>query len=353
MPRKHTTIMFLINSLSAGGAEKMFTEEINALSAAGYRVCLALLYGNKTDQLAHSLSDAVDVIPLNFRNLFDVGGYGRLIRHVKMRGVTCVYATLDDANVAARVLKMLKPTLKVHIREANIVSTKSFKMRVADVFLNILPNSIVAISNGVKRSIPFYQSKVVVVENAISVPSEVALLRQRENIEILSVGSLTHKKDHLFLLRALRGARCSYHLSIAGEGVVRSDLEDYIQRNGMDRHVTLLGALSRETLNKRYLSSDMFVLSSRWEGFPNVLLEAMAYGLPVVSTAVSGAEDLIEDGVSGFLVPIGDEEKLVEAIQKLALDADLRKRIGMQARERTKHFSFDVHIKKLVTVLGL
>ena len=130
-------------------------------------------------------------------------------------------------------------------------------------------------------------------------------------------------------------------------------MSNFIRQNHLDDRISLLGNLEREKLNEVYLNSDIFVLSSKWEGFPNVLLEAMSYGLPVVSTKVSGAEDLIEDGKSGFLVPVGDVKKLEEAILKLATDCDLRKRMGEAARERVKNNLMDKHVARLIKILEL
>jgi len=344
--------MFLINNLGVGGAEKMFIEEINRLSSVGHDVSLGVLYGNQSDNTELSLLNIKEVSFLRFKSLYDVRGYIRLIKILKGKNIKKIYSTLDDANFVSCLLKIFYTSPKVYVREANIVNKKSLKMRIADAFLNLLAHKIVAVSEGVKRSI-FYSSKVVVIENAINLPSQTVSFKNKKKVDILSVGSLTEKKDHLFLLKSLKDANFDFHLNVAGEGSLRSLLENFIKQNNMLNKITLLGNLEKEKLNQAYLKSDIFILSSKWEGFPNVLLEAMSCGLPVVSTEVSGAEDLIEDGKSGFLVPSGNKEKLAEVISKLAKDYSLREKIGKGARERVKNNLMDKHIDKLIDTLEL
>ena len=349
---KTKKIMFLINRFGYGGAEKTFTEEIKMLSSMGYEVSLAFLYGSELDSTNLHLLKTEQISFLKFKNLYDIRGYVRLVKLVREKNVSKIYSTLDDANFVSRLLKLFLPSLKIYIREANIAYKKSLKMRTADIFLNLLSYKIVAVSRAVKQSI-FYSTKVIVLENGVYLPHKTVSYRKKDKVNILSVGSLEEKKDHLSLFQSLKDVDFGFRLNVAGNGSLKDQLGSFIRQNHLDDRISLLGNLEREKLNEVYLNSDIFVLSSKWEGFPNVLLEAMSYGLPVVSTKVSGAEDLIEDGKSGFLVPVGDVKKLEEAILKLATDYDLRKRMGEAARERVKNNLMDKHIGRLIKILEL
>jgi len=345
-------ILFIVNNLGTGGAEKMFLEEIKLFSSRGYDVFLTTLYVNESKNTELASLNIRNISFLGFKNLYDISGYVRLIKLVKEKGINRMYSTLDDANFIARLIKISCPKLKVYIREGNIVSKKSLKMRIADILLNIFVDKIIAVSYGVEKSI-LYSSKVTVIENAVNLPPEFVSAKNKKEMTIICVGSLAEKKGHLFLFEALKDANFDFHLNIAGEGSLRPHLESFIKEHNMGDKITLLGFLNKEELNQAYLKSDIFVLSSKWEGFPNVVLEAMSYALPVVSTKVSGAEDIIEDGKSGFLVPSGNKKKLTEVISKLAKDYSLREKIGKGARERVKNNLMDKHIDKLIDTLQL
>ncbi len=118
---------------------------------------------------------------------------------------------------------------------------------------------------------------------------------------------------------------------LVGDGPLKSELESRAAALGLlPDVVTFSGAAGN--MAAVYQQSDMAVLSSDWEGTPNVLLEAMASGLPVVATRVGGIPDIVRHGETGFLVEPGNEEAMVDALASLIDDADLRTRMGAQAR---------------------
>jgi glycosyltransferase involved in cell wall biosynthesis len=100
-----------------------------------------------------------------------------------------------------------------------------------------------------------------------------------------------------------------------------------------------------------YAEHDIFVFPSLSEGMPLTLLEAMAAGMPVVTTETSGMADVVEDGFNGLLVPPADTESLVEAIERLLRSADLRKRLGQQAQETMQRYTWELVTRKLEEVL--
>jgi glycosyltransferase involved in cell wall biosynthesis len=106
-----------------------------------------------------------------------------------------------------------------------------------------------------------------------------------------------------------------------------------IAARGLAEVVETTGTLQHAEMVQQYLACDAFVLPSRAEGFPNAMLEAMATGLPVVATPVGAIPDVLQDGVTGFIVPVGDAAALRQAIETLAGDASLRQRMGQAARQ--------------------
>jgi len=161
---------------------------------------------------------------------------------------------------------------------------------------------------------------------------------------IISVGRFVEKKGFTYLVDAcdrLRNTRREFRCLIVGE---HGDNYDAVRRRidelGLGEHVSLQGPVTQQELRELYLQADVFALpcqilaSGDRDGIPNVLAEAMASGLPIVSTGISGIPELVADGVEGFLVPERDSSALARRIGKLLDDAQLRQQMGQGARQR-------------------
>ena len=126
------------------------------------------------------------------------------------------------------------------------------------------------------------------------------------------------------------------YLVVVGEGDDRRRLEQLATEKGVGARVRFLSGLTLEELAACYRRCDVFALPSRGEGFGLVFLEAMAHGKPVVGGAHGGTTDIIEDGVTGLLVPHGDTERLSGALERLLTNEPLRQQMGFRARERVR-----------------
>ncbi|HSQ22750.1 MAG TPA: glycosyltransferase family 4 protein, partial [Coriobacteriia bacterium] len=145
----------------------------------------------------------------------------------------------------------------------------------------------------------------------------------------LSIGRFHEQKDQATLLRAwslVRDRLPDAVLALIGAGELEDEVHALAASLGLAESFRLLAP--RTDLAPAYADADVFVLSSRWEGLPYVVLEAMSFGLPVVSTRVDGIPEAVTDGESGLLVPPGDPESLASAIVGLLGDPDVRARMG-------------------------
>jgi glycosyltransferase involved in cell wall biosynthesis len=154
---------------------------------------------------------------------------------------------------------------------------------------------------------------------------------------VLSVGRLIERKGYPVLIQALAqiaARRDDVHLNIVGEGQERTRLEALIEELGLAGRVTLLGRVSDEELARQYATCSLFVLPAivdrggDTEGLGMVLLEALRYSKPVLASQVGGIPDIVEDEVSGLLVPPGDPEALAVAIERLLDDPALAHRLA-------------------------
>ena len=154
---------------------------------------------------------------------------------------------------------------------------------------------------------------------------------------MLSVGRLHEVKDHAFLLQAcnqLKSRGIDFICLIAGEGPERSNLEKLIRDFGLQHQVTLLGHVSRAKLETYYAMCDMVVLTSKSEGVPLTLMEAMAQGRVVLAPAITGIPELIMDGITGFLYHPGS---LDDFIAKIEAVRDARPMLGPIRRRARQH----------------
>jgi glycosyltransferase involved in cell wall biosynthesis len=141
-------------------------------------------------------------------------------------------------------------------------------------------------------------------------------------------------------------------LVLVGTGDDRSWLEDLTEKNGVHRHVHFLTGLSYSELAACYWACEIFALPSKGEGFGLVYLEAMACGKPVIGGAHGGAPEIIEDGVTGYLVPHGDPIQLATSIEALLADPEHAKEMGARGRSRTEHeYRFNSFAKSLKKIL--
>ena len=161
--------------------------------------------------------------------------------------------------------------------------------------------------------------------------------------KVISVGRLDRLKNFGALIRSWKtigNHHPDWKLEIWGSGQERENLQQLIDSNGLADSVFLMGAT--DDLPEKLSTASIFAFSSLYEGFAMVLTEAMACGLPVVSYACPyGPEEIVTNGIDGFLVQVGDEEKLAERIEYLMEHESVRKEMGEAALKKSKQFEMD------------
>ncbi len=181
------------------------------------------------------------------------------------------------------------------------------------------------------------------LERFREVPSKVReeLRIEEGDVIVTCVAEFIPTKNHVFLLSAWREVAKSYHnahLLLVGDGELLEKVKEKAQKVSLPR-VHFLGR--REDIPAILAASDIVVLPSKREGLPRALLEGMASGKPLVATNIRGNRDLVEDGVNGFLVPVGDERALIQALQKLIESPELRDSMGQESRKKAEAYSLD------------
>ena len=169
--------------------------------------------------------------------------------------------------------------------------------------------------------------------------------RENPRVNLLCVGRMVHLKGYSLVVKAiseLRRRGVMIDATFVGEGPSRREVEATAVALGVDGDITLAGAIAQDVMHEYYERADIFCMSSFAEGLPVVLIEAMAMELPVVSTRVAAIPELVEDGVSGLLIPPARVDLLADAIETLARDPERRREMGRAGRRKVVE-EFDVH----------
>ncbi|MBC7220193.1 glycosyltransferase [Candidatus Bipolaricaulota bacterium] len=266
------------------------------------------------------------------------------------------------ARVSTRVIVSIHTTLSKHVQYA-----KGFRERAIVPLLarQLYPRAyvIVAVSNGVADDLAQFlglpRGRISVIYNPVIDENLFAVAREPVDHPwfapggppvILSVGRLTAAKDYPTLIAAFAEVRQrrDARLAILGEGEERPRLHDLLRRLGLESDVWLPGFV--EPPYPYLARASLFVVSSIWEGLPTAIIEALALGVPVVSTdCPSGPREILDNGRFGELVPVGDADALADAILR-ALDTP---HDPERLRERAKQFSVGNAVAQYLALLGL
>ncbi len=180
-------------------------------------------------------------------------------------------------------------------------------------------------------------------------------LSMHRPIRLLYVGRLSHEKGIEYLLRAVKilvSQDVKFKLSVCGDGPDREMATHLCDVLKLKNHVDMLGHMRRGVnLNKVYKSSDVFILPSLSEGVPKVLLEAMAQGLPIISTNVGGIPDVIKNNENGILVPSKSAEAIADAINLVLRDDSLRKKIVQNGHTFVMAHTAEKQAEKIANII--
>ena len=226
-------------------------------------------------------------------------------------------------------------------------------------------NRIIAISNGVKDSlvkdIGIDPTKIHVVYNPSADPNIIKFSKEIVPQEFLksdiptliSIGRLVPQKDYMTLLKAfnISSKKLKSRLVIIGEGQERSSIEKYVKDKNMDNEIILLGYQSNPW--KYLTNSDLFILSSKWEGFGNVIVEAMLLGIPVISSdCPSGPSEILEKGKLGDLFSVGDHDRLATLIEEKLNNIDQSRDKADLAKKASSLYSTEIISKQNDDILS-
>ncbi len=184
----------------------------------------------------------------------------------------------------------------------------------------------------VKPMVPMNLDRFLQIERAARAPGT--------PVRLLFVGRFTSQKNLGMLIEVVKLLRARggppFYLTLVGEGTALGPLQAAVERDGLQAFVKFRGQMPRERISEAFAEADVFVLTSDYEGYPRVLMEAAAAALPAVTTEISGADEALTDGAGGYIVPVRAPQAFAEKVAALIDSPELRSRMGHAARERIR-----------------
>jgi N-acetylgalactosamine-N,N'-diacetylbacillosaminyl-diphospho-undecaprenol 4-alpha-N-acetylgalactosaminyltransferase len=384
MNREKITI--LLNSLTSGGAEKVASVIIHKLVKDGYKVELISIERDnfyevpsevKRVYLSNLTKKDSSIKKLLYLPILSL----RLKKYIKENNIKLVQSHIYRANFTNLLSKLFGSKHKVEVVE--VISITFFKREGLSNKINLFlikrlyRYADLIVFKAKRMKIEFfkeidYHIDNIVINNPYNI-DKISLLSNNKIDDfifddkkryVVNVGRLEWQKNQISLIESLTYIDKNIELIIIGDGSKREKLEQFAKSIGVWNRVYLLG--NRNNPFKYIKKSDIFILTSREEGFPNVLIEAMLCGVPVISTdCISGPREILspqsniefqlKDGIefaeNGILYPVDSTSNLVKALNTLLNDNKLRDRYIKQALRKSKEFSVDKIVEKYKGVL--
>ncbi|MGB3947401.1 MAG: glycosyltransferase [Bacteroidia bacterium] len=357
-------IVFIIPTIEGGGAERVLSTILNNIDYNKFSIS-CVLFENK---IGYSIPiDKVQIIDMK------LPGNDRIIqkfllffkRYIFLRKIykavkpDVVFSFMSTVNLLAILSTITFKNIKLYISVHNTTSVKQIKIqkklsRFYDFLIRVLyplSDKIIAVSNGIKEDLiakyNIAADKILVIYNPIDVGYIDKL--KNDNLPslfsdsiptIINIGSLTEQKGQQYLIGALKivKQKINCRLVILGKGREQANLLSYAQKCAVEDSVIFSGFQANPYvfLNQ----ADVFVLSSLWEGFGVVIVEAMACGVPVISTRCpSGPDEIITHEYDGLLVKVADETAIAQAIESVLSNKQFAETLKKNAVKKVEYFS--------------
>jgi len=373
---KKKNICFLIGSFQIGGAEDHVLQILKNLDYSKYNACVSTFsndggLGIKFEKLKIPIFIIDKHKNKVLKKLFKYFRIFSYVKFLKKNKINVIHIHLVGCYMFGIISSYLSCISNKIITWHNIYdnSVKKWgslhqfysncksiaKVKIGSYFAS----NIIAVSDNVKeRNCIFYRinpKNVHTIHNGINVDglfekkSDSNSKLRKDNFSIIAVGTLQYQKGYIIMLKAMKEIIKRFpfvNLSIMGDGPDRSILESYIEQNNLKNNIYLKGI--QKDIPLLLVKSDLFLMTSLWEGFSIALLEAMATGLPIIATEVGGNSEAIKHNKTGLLIPKNNIGETINAISQLIENSEKRIMLGIQARIKFyKQHTIEIMMKKL------
>ncbi len=347
-------IVFVVPNMVGGGTERVVALFANELVSRGYETAVMLFAGN---EVVYTLDKRIEVVMLGEKS--DGNFWIRIKRILNMRRyykankgcyifgfsvMGTVFSVIAAAGIPHRLLvsERSDPRKMSHQKLRNWAYQKAEKLLFqTEEVITFFPEKI--------------RQKSVVVPNPVphEIPEAFTGVKKKR---IVSVGRLERVKNHKLLINAFAEFLQrfpDYELHLFGIGELEQDLKEQVKNLGIEKQVCFRG-FSKQ-VKEEIRDSAMFVLSSDYEGISNSMIEALAMGIPVISTdcPVGGSRAYIEDGRNGLLVPVGDQKAMTRAMERIAENPEFARELSENGVKIKETYGLSQIVDQLIKVAGI
>lgn len=364
---RRITVLFPVTDLARDGAQRQLLELAKGLDKQRFRPIVLTLHSGGALHEEFSGVPGAELLSLNQRNRFDLSALVKVFNIIRTRQVDVVQPFLTPATLFGLLPATLsrRPvrivTERLGLGRSNARLGYRIYLKIEDLLSRLadwaIPNSEAGKEFLIQRGIGRERLRVIYngidLERLRAADGEVRRVRQQLALppggKVVGVAARLHpQKRHDAFLRAaaiISRALPDTRFAIVGDGPRRSPLEQLARDLGLADKAVFFG--EQRDVGSYIAAFDLAVLTSETEGCSNSILEAMASGKPVVATDVGGNRELVDDGETGFLVPMEDDEGVARAAVTILKDPELARSMGERARARViSHFSVDVMVQR-------
>ncbi len=373
MSRDKIRILYVIVSLSPGGAENLLISTLKYLNKDKFipYVCCTKNEGS----LAYQIKEiGIEVFPIRMKSMLDFKALRKIYQIVKDKKISIIHSNFVDIDIICRILSLLSGTKCISSIHSAFVSKEYERLKwktlffISRITVNLLPVLLIANSKYVKQihvdKFKYSSKRIITIynfcnEESLKIPKDFYPTQKRqqlglndENIIFIHVGRLVKDKCQEQLIEIIKKAyqrNRKIRLLIVGTGPMEKQLKKIVLELGLNEIIQVLGY--REDLPELLGMSDFFILSSKKEGIPIALLEAMYFAKPIISTNVGGISEAIIDNESGILINRDEIDTMPDRILEIAQDKDRSQKLGIKAKMiYLERFSVEKYITRLENV---
>ncbi|HUD02679.1 MAG TPA: glycosyltransferase [Candidatus Paceibacterota bacterium] len=362
MKNKKIKVVFGMNDFLVGGVQRLFVEQLRYFDRDTFEIVLITLFQFSDQQDFYAeLPPDIEIHRLNFMSVRDVRSWWQLYQLLRQLKPDIVVSSLFFSNTVFRILKLFCG-FHVIACEHNTYTEKTWAQRRVDRILALWSYRIMAVSKTVaiftskQERIPY--KKFAIIHNGVDIkkiqteleqlPASDVLKRdlgfKSSDRIILSVARLVPQKNHTLLLDGFAlfyRTHPDYKLAIVGGGGLQSMLEAYANELGIADAAVFFG--TRQDIWKFYKICDFFVSASLIEGFGIAHAEALACGIPVVTTKTAGPDVLIQEGVNGYFISEYTPKAVADTLEKAVASDTVT--MGAAAKESVQKYSIERSVK--------
>lgn len=348
--RNNKRCVIFTGTLNEGGAQRVISILSEKLLHRGYELHVLLYYDK---EIYYPLHHAIKIGIVD-KECERKSMVGRLlwIRDFFKKNADIVLSFLAPFNMLALAANLNTgiPIIVADRNDPKHVPVNPVVRTLRNWMYELADGIVVQTKNNLRYFSSRIQKKSVVIYNPVEMKEKSGLaLRTEKNKKIVSVGRLMQQKNQMLLIEAFSDVyqmHPEYELVIYGEGPQRLALEKRIKELRLADCVRLPG--STRNVFDEIANSEIFVLSSDYEGMPNALIEAMCLGIPCISTKVSGAIDLIKDHENGLLVDVNDRKAMKDAMVELIENVELRNKLAVSSLKLNELLATDEIVDKWI-----